>query len=337
MRCDVVIDPRVLRLTRITTNIAGGTISGRATLPWDWTGDGEFVLTADRVSLEKIGAPWRESIPRVQGSVTGHLRGQLGSPWKGDGQFKVVRGNFAGVPLQSMRGPFDWAFAPDSGNARFRVRLTNARVASGRLGGDFDLRWAGRLSVDGKAKVSGADMKSLARAAPRLQNAMTGQLSGSVQFQGANIRSVDDLTGRFQGTLVQSQAMALPVLESLTTALGFTSASAETFTKSEIQGHFQKGIFTVQRMTMESPENRLFVEGTLTTRGNLDIDVTADTRKLAAVGLVLGVIRPLDFLRRRLIFLHIGGSLRSPVVQPRTTAFIEQEIQRYFLPFVFTE
>ncbi len=78
----------------------------------------------------------------------------------------------------------------------------------------------------------------------------------------------------------------------------------------------------------------MLIEGNITTRGQLNLDVTADTGELFAAGVAVGLLRPMDLIRRRLIFLHMGGTARRPIVTPDIDRFVQQEVLLFFLPFV---
>ena len=152
-------------------------------------------------------------------------------------------------------------------------------------------------------------------------------------MQGRDVRSLEDISGTYDLLVKDSQLLHLPVLSDLTNATGIGSTS-KSFSNTEIKGRMTRGVIHVDRMTMVAASIHMFIEGKLTTRGRLDLEVTADTGQLLAVGVVTGIIRPWEWLRRRLIFLHVGGTIRSPVILPQTEKFVQQEVLLFFLPFV---
>jgi hypothetical protein len=333
-QCSIVVADNSLRLTRVFARVAGGTLTGDATLHLDRPGEGTFFVAANQVSLSKLPGAWRRSLGGTRGNVSGSFRGRTGQVWQGTGQVRMVNGNVAGVPIQSLRAPVDWTFLPRTRHVQARARVTSARVARGRVSGELRVRWSGRLDLSGNLKVVRADMRTLARAAPRLDDSLDGMVSCDVSFQGSSVRSVRNLSGAFSAELLQSRTMMLPVLQALTASLGFSSPSSETFSKTEARGRFSRGTLQIDRMTLESPDTHVYITGKMNHHGTLDFDVTADAKSLVTAGVVVGVFRPTDLLFRRLVFLHVGGSLRSPIVQPRVAEFVEQEIVRFFLPFV---
>ena len=85
---------------------------------------------------------------------------------------------------------------------------------------------------------------------------------------------------------------------------------------------------------MVGPEARMWVVGQMGLGGVIDFNVTADTGGMSGVNLIAGAINPLELLRRRLVFLHLSGSIRNPIVQPKTDQFIAQELVLFFLPVI---
>jgi hypothetical protein len=335
--CDLSLATDTLRLANIASRLADGQVQGEITLNLHRLGHGRFTLQADRLNLAQLVGLWGNrlaatNLPDLAGDVSGVVHGRMGPEWSGQAQIRVTGGSVAGAPFESSRTPVAWSFAPRTGNLQAKVQLSSARLARGRLSGDVFARWNGRLELDGQVKIANAEIRSLARTVPGLSRILSGRLNGNLTFRGTNVRSLDNLTGNFDATLIQTQSLMLPGLNTLSTALNLGSPAGQTFSETVAKGQFRRGIVEIERMTMESPTAQLYIDGTVTTRGRLDLNVTADTAQLAAAGFVLGVVRPLQLLRQRLIFLHIGGSIRSPVVQPRTAEFIQQEIELFFLP-----
>jgi hypothetical protein len=241
-----------------------------------------------------------------------------------------------GVPISSLTAPIDWAFAPSSGRARAKVRVKSAKVAGGRVSGDVDLRWTGRFGIDADMDFDSLNVQPLARALPLVADQLRGDLSGHVDFAGSNIRSLDDLTGSFDASLEQSQALLIPVLQALTSSLGLGGSSSKMFSETAVNGHFSRGVIHVDRMTMNSNDVRMYITGKMSTRGNLDLDVTADVPQATVAAIAIGVLRPADLLRRRLLFLKLDGSVAAPIVRARTAEFVQQELILFFWPFGLT-
>jgi hypothetical protein len=297
---------------------------------------GAFAIGAARVDLDQLttmlGGPRRQLVGTVDAAIAGQLR----SDWAGRAVLRLTNAKLAGVPVSSLTAPIDWAFAPSAGRARAKVRLNSAKVAGGRVDGDVDLRWTGRLGIDANVDFDSLSVPPMARALPLVTDQLQGKLSGHVDLEGSSVRSVDDLSGSFDASLKQSQALLMPVLQTLTSSLGLGESSSRMFSETAVNGHFSRGVIHVDRMTMNSNDVRMFITGKMSTRGNLDLDVTADVPQVTVVAIAVGLLRPADLLRRRLVFLKLDGSVRSPIVRARTAEFIQQEIILFFWPFALT-
>jgi hypothetical protein len=297
---------------------------------------GTFSADLQRISIAELTSALGARTRKLGGTLDATIRGRIGPQIDGNGQLRVTNAKVAGVPISNVRMPIDWAFAPTSGRARARARLASAQVAGGRVSGEADVSWTGRLGIEGKARLESVNVKPLARAIPMIDELMVGRVTGAVDVKGTNVRSFDDLSGSYHATLAQSQVLMLPVLDTLTSSLGIGSPASTTFSETAAQGRFSRGVIQVTPMTMLSQNVRMYIEGKLTSRGRVDLSVTADVPSLTVAGIVVGLLRPMDLLRRRLLFFDIAGSIQSPIVQPRTGEFIQQEILLFFWPFVVT-
>jgi hypothetical protein len=314
----------------------GGTWTGQLTVRTGTPAVGAFRIGVERVSLDRLvtllGGPPR----RLKGAVDAAVAGRIGPEWDGRALLRLTNGTLAGVPVSTAPAPLDWAIEPTSGRTRARIRVPSARVAGGRVRGEAELRWAGRLGLEAEVDFDSLAVQPLARALPLVNDHLQGELKGRCQIKGARVRSVDDLSGSFEATLARSQALTLPVLRALTSSLGVGSPSSTMFSQTAAQGRFGKGVIHLDRMTMVAENVQMFITGRLSRQGNLDLNVTADVPQITVVGIAAGLLRPLDLLRRRLLFFHVHGSIRSPIVQPRTAEFLQQEIILFFMPFVVT-
>ena len=333
LQANVVLEENRLFIRDMRSNIAGGVARGNMSLRLNPLGTGQFTLNLDRLSSQVLFATEQNLLRKVRGPLSVTLRGQLGPTMYGSGQAIFSNTRLADVRLENVQAPFKWSYRPSTGQGRTQIQLKSARIAQGRVQGNVDLAWGQRIDLTADAQATALDLKQLSRSLPFLDHWLTGKVNGQVHVKGRNIRSLDDLSGNFKATLLDSQTFALPVLESLTSNLGLGSATSESFRTTEAQGSFRRGVLYLDQMTLERPQQRVWIEGQINTRGRLDFNVTADTRQLTAAAVAVGVLRPLDFVRRRLLFFHLGGTVSSPVVQPRTAEFVQQEILLFFVPF----
>jgi hypothetical protein len=223
---------------------------------------------------------------------------------------------------------------PNTGAWEGYLDFRNARVAAGTANGKWQLGWNGIYYLKGATTLRNIDVGPLAASIPNVNNLLSGRLSGNFSLESRNLRAANDLSGSYRLQLEQSQTLLLPVLESLTASLGLASPTSLTFTRTDIVGRLGRGVVKVEEMSMVGPQARMWVVGQMGLGGVIDFDVTADTGGLSGVNLVAGAINPLELLRRRLVFLHLSGSIRNPIVQPRTEEFLAQELVLFFLPVI---
>ncbi len=195
------------------------------------------------------------------------------------------------------------------------------------------LQFGALFGVDGRVKFSNLELRPIARAVPALNDRLSGRVSGEANLRGRDLRSLGELSGNYQLSLSDSPVLLLPVFNALADTHGIVPASQQ-FSETEIEGQLHRGVLWIDRMTLVASGVHMFIEGTISTRGQLNLDVTADTGELVAVGVAVGLLRPMDLVRRRLIFLHMAGTARRPIVTPDIDQFVRQEVLLFFFPFV---
>jgi hypothetical protein len=178
-----------------------------------------------------------------------------------------------------------------------------------------------------------------------LSQAGSGQVTGRVTFSGSDLRSVDDLSADLEASFQQTQAMNIPILSQLTPFLPGLSSSS-TFTSGDLRGRLARGVFRIQRMGLQGSLVQLFVEGTVTTQGRLNLDVIANIglrlnpSLLGFLGLRIPLTGPIpaglilqasSLLAPRLIHLRVTGTFRSPSIQVEPLALLTQEAVLFFL------
>ena len=323
-----------LAMERLTFDFGGGRISGRMALRLDEIGAGNFQLSLDRVEGRQLMVLWPDIARRTDIAVNANFRGSFARRRiRGDGSVQLSSGRFYGVPIRSLVAPINWTLNTATGAMGAEIDLRQADISGGRITGRTTWRWNGQLDVRGDARLVNVDLQPVSDALPFIAQRVTGRVSGSVNLYGRRVSSLNDLAGTYDLTLNNAQLLKLPVLSSVSTALGIGDRST-SFNETELRGRLLRGVAYIDRMTMEAAAIHMYIDGKVTTRGQLDLNITADTGQLLAASAVIGIIRPIDFVRRRLIFLHMGGTVRSPVILPRTEKFVEQEILLFFVPFI---
>ena len=113
----------------------------------------------------------------------------------------------------------------------------------------------------------------------------------------------------------------------------------------EVRAVLGRGVWRVERLTLESDFLKLFGRGTVTTQGRLNLDVVARTGQVgvnAPILRLLGVasvgslpaaslVRASQWLSNRSLNLRVTGTLRSPTVRVETLPLLTEEVVRFFL------
>ncbi len=345
----IALTPEEIAIRDIAATIGNGSVRGQYTANRNTDGNGSFRLTASRVNARRLFAPWPNAAREVEGTIDADIRGQLGAArWNGTAVLTTQRARIAGVPLRVPRLPLDWTFAPESTRGRFQLRESSIEVARGRVTGRATVDWGRSVNVAAEARLASLDTRLLLKAASRGPTTASGQLSGNLKLAGRNVRSFSDLDGRFTGELDDVQALRLPVLQSLQGYLDVQQLGSSRFDSSEVKLRLARGVIQVDRLAFANRGVQVLVEGQVTPRGRLDLDVTAHVgqfeadpalqRLLSAAGLFALPTAPVAVLAEanrvladRLIFLHVGGTVRRPTTRLRAAPMLQQEIVQFFL------
>jgi translocation and assembly module TamB len=175
----------------------------------------------------------------------------------------------------------------------------------------------------------------------------TGQVSGRFDFSGSDVRSLDDLTGTLEARLQQTQALQLPVLQQLTPFLLGGQSSAAVFQNGSLRGRLIRGAVRIDQLTFSGSVLQLFLAGTVTLQGRLNLEVTANTGNLGVnpaflrvLGLRVPAVGPIPvmllmeastYFSNRVVHLRVTGTVRSPVVTIEPLSLLTEEALRFFL------
>lgn len=335
-----------LRFRDLTAIIGEGLLRGSVTFDLKRPDRGRFSLFVEGVEAGRLLVPFPSVAAAVQGSVSATLRGTLGRQWDGSGQVSLTRGKVFGVEVSEWRLPVDFHFEPDSGIGRLDTPDVQARIAQGRAQGRASLRWGGATRLEGTLRFFNADWRGLFKSYESVGGLGAGMLTGRLDFGSDDLRGVEDLKATLDATLGANQALQLPVLQQLTPFLA--PSSTTQFQQGDVHARLAGGVFRVQRLALVSPLLQVFVEGTVTLRGGLDLDVVANTGSLAFSAAILpqlgltqlpttGVLptslltQASTLLSRRVIHLHVGGTVRSPSVRFNPVLLLTEEAVRFFL------
>jgi hypothetical protein len=342
VRGAVVLAEGDLRLSDLAGTVAGGLLRGSVALNLAVRQRGWFNLTLEGAEASRLLAPWTDEI---EGSFSARLRGSLGVEWRGEAIIDMPRGRVYGVEVTSVRLPVGFALVPGQGRAQLDLRDASARAALGRVTGRASLGLGVGSRVDGVILFQGVDLATLLRQATDTGQVAAGRLSGRIDLGGTDIRSFRQVTAQVNASFSQTQALQLPVFRQLTPYIA-PGRSTATFDSGDLRGRLAGGVFRVERLTLVGRWAQLFAEGTVTVEGRLNLDVMArtgqvgpDPRGLRLLGLLpaagpvpIGLlVEARNYLSNRLIYLHVAGTIRSPVIRVRPLPLLAEEVTRFFL------
>ena len=288
--------------------------------------------------------------PKMQGLAEGstdiRLRLSGGSELRGSGRAVLTRGRVLGVDVVDWQIPLEFTHVPGVGG-QLVVRDSNAQIARGRAIGRASLNWGDTLRLDGNVHFFDADLRTLLGKGSEIAGYAGGQLTGNLDFNSENFRSIDDLNAAVSAKLQQAQTSGVPVLQQIVPFIALFGASGSTrFQNGDIRARLTHGAFRVQRFSLTSEVLQLILEGTVNLNGRLDLEATAgpgnigdNSRSFSVLGVRIPAPGPLPlavlieastFLANRIIHLRITGSYANPVVRVEPKAVLSEETVRFF-------
>jgi hypothetical protein len=191
------------------------------------------------------------------------------------------------------------------------------------------------------------NLRSLLRDVPGVRSVGAGTIGGTLRLAGRRVESPDDLVGRFELDLSRVQPLQFPVLRQIGRFLGPIQPTT-SFESGKATGRLANGIVHLDQFAIDGGVARILIEGSGSLRGRLDLDVTAKTgdlvgaqselARLVRSPITLAAPVPVsllaeanDLLVDRLIYLHIGGTVKRPAVRLQPARQLQQESLRFFL------
>ncbi len=215
---ELLLADGVLRLRELSADVGQGTARVQLTYDVHHPQRSRFSLTLEDVEAAQVLAPWLGD--KVKGVLQGRIHGALGTSWRGTADLELTRGEVFGMEVSQWRLPADWHYSPATQRAHVDIYDTTAQVARGRVMGKMSATWDYTLRVEGELRFFGVDLQTLIRPFYGPTTLAAGQVTGRLEFAGAEVRTVNDLTGSVVATFQQAQALQMPVLRQLTPFIG---------------------------------------------------------------------------------------------------------------------
>lgn len=343
----ITLSGDAVAVQNISARLSRGTARGEMMIPLTGARSGSFRMYLARVSSRQLLAFWPALKEAADVELDLQVDGRLDQHWHGSSQLRMSRGEVAGISFQRLQVPIRWIFAPGSNRLQVEANDAVLHVGGGRIATDLKVTLGRGLDIKCAGKLQSVDLRTLLQNVPGASRGIDGALTADFSFEGRNVRSMNDLTGIYDAKLVQSRAMLLPVLQDLATAIGVGSLTRR-FDASEARGRLAKGgLIRVEEMHLANSDVQMQIDGRAWLNGRIDLGVTAHTGEFEATTLLgqllrspLRFVQPVgiglliqanDFFSRRLLFFNVSGTIRNPVVRPRATDFLSQEVILFFL------
>ncbi len=344
---DIVLDGRDARLRNIGGTFAGGLVNGQLSLSLRHPGHGWFNLNLEGVNARSFLEPWPDLAARVEGTLSPHARGEGTGEWRGTGNLSMARGNVAGIEVVDAQIPLNFSTLLNVGRFQIEARDMQAQLGRGRATGRASFIRGDGTHLDGLARFNGVDLGSLVRPSSTLGGVVAGRVSGRLEFSGRDVRSLNDLNATLEANFQQTPAGNVPVVQDLARFLAPGLSASTAFQSGDIRARLARGVVRVERLRLVGPSLQALITGTVNVDGRLDLSAVANTGRLApestgiralagripAIGPVpVGlIVQANELLLSRLIYLRIGGTIRSPSIHVELLRTITDEAARFFL------
>ncbi len=344
----VIVDNGFVRFQGIRAGVGQGVVAGRIDCPLSESQSGSYDLRAQRVDVAALIQFTRFRNKSSRGTMNAHLSGTIGSQIRGRGDVELRRPSFDKISAGTTRVPIIYMLDPKRRVGRVETRRMTASFADGRITADIAVDFGSRLDINAQLRLAKVDTGMLLQSLAGVRDFDQGRLSGTLNMKGNAVRSLRDLQGRFLGELEDSQSLQLPVLNDLAVFANMGQVSRTTFDSGAIDIRLNNGIISTPGFTLQSDQAELFITGKANINQRLDLDVALQTGNiipnfglnsligspvayLTAPGASI-LLESAEFLSNRVIYLHVGGTFRSPHFRLRTDQIVRDELLRYYMP-----
>lgn len=345
-RAELILSDDAIRIQNVSARFAEGTATGEITVMRK-SNERTFRLALNNVRARRLTRFGPRALSDLDGRVNLILEGTEDRDWRGRGQLDMSRAEFAGKAIQRLRVPFQWAYLPQDNRWLVLSRDAHANVARGRVSTDLLLAVGRRVDFKCRGRLERINLTTLLRGVPGVSHAVDGTLSATFKLGGRDVRSLNDVTGSYQGRVVDSRVLMLPILREMAAALGLGQVTRK-FDVAEIQGRLSRGgILRIDRMSVANDRLQMDASGRMWLNGRIDLDVTAHVGEFALetaleqmIASPIQVLRSAsverllqagEFLERRLLFLNLGGTLRNPTINPRPNQNLDRDAILFFV------
>lgn len=340
--------PHAVTLEQLRGSLAGGLLSANGEWFLDLHRRSRFHISLYAIDLNELLQSRLPPGVRIVGAADLDLlafAGQ-GRPWKFDGIATIREAEIDGVPLTDVRAPFDGLYDPSSGRGELHAREATAQLAFGHVTASASTVSAGGLSIDAHGKFTDINVHQLLKRWGSASQYGAGKMTGDFTLGGRDVQSMNDLTGTLKAKLRDTQAASLPLAQTLQSYIAGGLTASSRFGNGDLRARLARGVVRIQRLSLSSPQMKLFVQGGVSLAGRLNLSVVANTGQVNATPALLLIAARLSvlvsppvgllleanqFLSNQVVYLDVTGTIHSPTVRIRPLPMLEEEAIRFFL------
>ena len=277
---ELVLSNDAIRIENVAAQFAEGTATGEITI-MRASNNKTFRLALRNIRARRLAQFGPRALSSLDGRVNLLLEGKADQDWRGRGQVDMSRADLAGMSIQRLRIPFQWAFLPQRSNWILVARDAHANFARGRVSADLQMLVGRRLDVKCAGRLERISLTTLLRRAPGVVDSVGGTLSAQFQFGGRDVRSLNDVTGKYHGKVVQSRVLMLPIFREMAASLGLGTLTRK-FDVAEVEGRLSRGgVLRLDRVTLANNNLQMDAAGRIWLNGRIDLDVAAHVGEFA--------------------------------------------------------
>ena len=344
---DVLIKNQLLSLNKLSAELQQGEISGRANFPLGSTTSGNFELLIRRFSLSRmLQILGGDSIP-AQGLISARVSGRTGASIAGRGVLEISRAGLFGVSDQSMKVPIRFALQPRQRTGEIVMPRNRFRLFGGNVNGSASMKFGAQTRLETNLQFANLNSDSMVRSLSGYSVQGTGRLGGTLKLSSRDMKSPKDLTGSFRGSLENSDAFEIPLLNQASRLINTPTLQTRRFNSEEIEMSLSKGVIDVKSFNLRNSLANVTIDGKVTLEGRLQLGLAARVERLNQPTLIDELAgSPLarfqgtpaaffaqaaEFLSERILFLKIDGSTTNPRFRLDPGKQLREELIRQFL------
>jgi len=346
LTADIALSPTLLNLQQVRGRFADGQISGYANIALGGQPSGVFKFGAANVNLRRVSAAVQRSGSAASGNASLVVSGRIGAVITGQSYLSVENAKLGDLAVRQVRLPVDWSFNPQAQMARWRCRAGTVELGNGTVHLASDGSYYRGLTTSTTLRIENVDTSRLTSD----KSTGAGVIDGTVSINAKRALTPQQFSGAFDLELSQAKALELPVLDKLPQMVSIPALPGTHQPQEDggyLVGRMAGGVIYIDALGLAQSNVQVFMEGTATFAGRLNMDVTVSTAQsgpiddllslanspimLAAAAPVALVAKANDAIKSRVIYVQVSGTANRPVLRIQPLKQLTQDALRFFI------